>query len=149
MKKCLLLFSMFFILTGNVYAKEFPNNTLELSSGQEAAAIGFIGESPDSNQIMETSEQEAVAIGEIGGKSTKGRAKGVAKATLTVNGWSKDYLVLNYNVDSNLSSMLNSTSTVKLYDKKTGNLLSSAAAYASSKSPTNSLSSSITMWVGS
>lgn len=120
------------------------------SSDEEASAIGIIGEPANEKEakILKMSDDEASALGEIDGKSSTEESSKITKASFTVEKWDEDNLVLNYTTNSAIASMLNSKSTISLYDNASNKLLSSSLVEASSKSTTDSLSNSIKLYVG-
>lgn len=126
-----------------------------LENENKGVAIGVISDGKNDKDEKNlknfnlNKSDEAIAIGEISGKKDSHKRKnGLAFARANIGYWNGDYVVAEFNVNGTISSMLNATSSITLYDADTMRVLSSTTVRADSNSPTDHLSTSATMWVG-
>lgn len=123
------------------YVKEYEESRIYLENFSEYV---------DKESMDDTNKESEVAlsIARLGdGDGYEDRAVGTALAKASVAYWRGDYVVVEYNVSASIRSMLHSSSTVRLYDKK-GNKLSETAIVASAPNPTDTLTGRATLYVG-
>lgn len=137
--------SLVFAETGNNeeldYVNEYEESQIYLESFSEYVDKELMD---DTNQESEV----AISITRLSdGDGYEAKAVETALAKASVAYWRGDYVVVEYKVSASIRSMLHSSSTVRLYDKK-GKKLSETAIVASAPNPTDTLTGRATLYVG-
>ena len=135
--------SLVFAETGNNeeldYVNEYEESQIYLESFSEYM---------DKELMDDTNQESEVAISITRfGDGYEAKAFNTALAKASVAYWRGDYVVVEYKVSASIKSMLHSSSTVRLYDKK-GKKLSGTTIVASAPNPTDTLTGRATLYVG-
>lgn len=140
------------LASSSVFAETGNNEELDYVNEYEESPIylenfsGYV----DKETMDDTSKEseEAISIARLGdGDGFEATAVGTALAKASVAYWRGDYVVVEYNVSASIKSMLHSSSTVRLYDKK-GKKLAETTIVASAPNPTDTLTGRATLYVG-
>ena len=140
------------LASSSVFAETGNNEALDYVNEYEESPIylenfsGYV----DKETMDDTSKEseEAISIARLGdGDGFEATAVGTALAKASVAYWRGDYVVVEYNVSASIKSMLHSSSTVRLYDKK-GKKLAETTIVASAPNPTDTLTGRATLYVG-
>lgn len=140
------------LASSKVFAETVNNEELDYVNEYEESQIYLenFSEYVDKESMDDTNQESEVAISIAGlgdGDGYEDRAIGTALVKASVAYWRGEYVVVEYKVSASIRSMLHSSSTVRLYDKK-GNKLSETAIVASSPNPTDTLTGRATLYVG-